>query len=177
MNEGTLDGASQEGLPILVLVRSRPSRILEFFEIQCFTHLYLERMALHMLLQMRLLLEAHPALFARTADLFARTSISTFPVTPQSIHLILVVLKHVGAEQALLGPDHVAEPALVAPYIPQRRRCGRPAAALCAFPHLSLTRIAEGAAGSAGSPAAAVERGSRRAGEKPSTRESMCLLF
>ena len=46
-------------------------------------------MALHMLLQMRRLLEAHPALLALTAELLARTAISTFPVTPQSIHLIL----------------------------------------------------------------------------------------
>jgi len=35
---GILDGASQEGLPIPVLVHSSPSRILEFFGIQCFTH-------------------------------------------------------------------------------------------------------------------------------------------
>jgi hypothetical protein len=43
MNGGTLDGASQEGLPILVLVHSRPSCILEFCGIQCFTHPYLNK--------------------------------------------------------------------------------------------------------------------------------------
>ena len=41
--QSTLDGASQDGLPILILVHSRPYRILEFFGIQCFTHPYLNK--------------------------------------------------------------------------------------------------------------------------------------
>uniref|UniRef100_A0A0A9F9G0 Uncharacterized protein n=1 Tax=Arundo donax TaxID=35708 RepID=A0A0A9F9G0_ARUDO len=47
-----------------------------------------------------------------------------------------MVLEDMGADQTLLGPNNVAELALVPPYIPQRRRrsLARPATSAGHFP-------------------------------------------
>lgn len=82
-------------------------------------------MALHMLLQMRRLLEPRAALLAIMADPLARratatATTTTYVVLIQATRFVLMVLEDVVSDQPLLRAHDAAELALVPPDVPHR---------------------------------------------------------